>query len=189
VVPFGVSWHHKQFWGTICISPKTFKGYIEDVCTSLNYYGVRKVVIVNGHGGNLNALVDLARELREKGIFVSIFEWWPAAGKLLPTLFKPEERAHAGAEETSVNLALHPHIVNVNNTVDEQPRKHKMQAEGIIVPLNTIDYTRSGVFGKSRTASAQKGKQVFEAVVKELVRHVNALKRAKMEDLMEKSKA
>jgi creatinine amidohydrolase len=83
VVPYGVSSHHKQFWGTISVSPKVFKQYVKEVCLSLNYYGVRKIVIVNGHGGNLSALEELARELREEGIFVSIFQWWPAAGKLL----------------------------------------------------------------------------------------------------------
>jgi creatinine amidohydrolase len=51
-----------------------------------------------------------------------------------------------------------------------------------------VDYTSSGVFGKSTTASAEKGKKVFEAVVKELVEHVNLLKETKIEDLMSKSK-
>jgi len=44
------------------------------------------------------------------------------------------------------------------------------------------------VFGKSTTASAEKGKKVFEALVNELVKHVNLLKRAKIEDLVQKHK-
>ncbi|RLI18105.1 creatininase family protein, partial [Candidatus Bathyarchaeota archaeon] len=48
VIPFGVSSHHRQFWGTIYISPKTFKGYVKEACLALNYYGVKKIVIVNG---------------------------------------------------------------------------------------------------------------------------------------------
>jgi creatinine amidohydrolase len=145
-------------------------------------------VIVNGHGGNLNALAELARELREKGIFISIFQWWPAAGKLLPDLFKPEERRHASAEETSVNLALYPEIVNVNKNVDEVVRESVLQSEGITLPLDSVDYTASGVFGKSTTASAEKGKIVLEAVVSELIKHVNLLKKAKIEDLVQKPK-
>jgi creatinine amidohydrolase len=188
VIPFGVSSHHKQFWGTISIKPETLQKYVEDVCLSLNYYGVRKIVIVNGHGGNLNALTDLARKLREKGIFISIFQWWPAASKLLPDLFKPEERRHACAEETSMNLALHPEIVNMNKAVDEMPRESTLQAEGVTLPFDTVDYTSSGVFGKATTASANKGKKLFEAVVKELSRHVEVLKRTKIEDLMQKPK-
>jgi len=186
VIPFGVSSHHKQFWGTIYISPGTFKSYVKEACLALNYYGIRKIVIVNGHGGNLPALMEMARELREKGIFVSIFQWWSAANRLLPDLFKPEERGHAAAEETSVNLALHPHLVNLDKAVDEEPRKHTAQTEGIILPLDTVNCTGSGVFGKSTTASAEKGKKVFEAIVNELVKHVNLLKRAKIEDLMQK---
>jgi len=188
VIPFGVSSHHKQFWGTIFISPKTFKGYVKEVCLSLNYYGIRKIVIVNGHGGNLCALMEMARELREKGVFVSIFQWWSAANKLLPDLFKPEERRHATAEETSVNLALHPHIVDMNKAVDEELGKHNVQTGAMTLPLDTVDYTRSGVFGESTTASAEKGKKVFEAAVNELVRHVNLLKEARIEDLVEKPK-
>lgn len=41
VIPFGVSSHHKQFWGTIFISPEAFKKYVKDTCLSLNYYGFR----------------------------------------------------------------------------------------------------------------------------------------------------
>jgi len=188
VIPFGVSSHHKQFWGTIYISPETFKGYVKEVCLSLNYYGIKKIVIVNGHGGNLCALMEMARELREKEVFVSIFQWWSAANKLLPDLFKPEERRHAAAEETSVNLALHPQIVDMNKTVDEELGKHTVQTEGMTLPLDTVDYTSSGVFGKSTTASSEKGKEVFEAAVNELVEHVNLLKRAKIEDLVLRSK-
>ena len=186
VVPFGVSSHHKQFWGTIYISPRTFQNYVKEICLALSYYGVRKIVIVNGHGGNLPALMQMARELRDKGIFVSIFQWWSAASKFLPDLFKPEERRHATAEETSVNLALHPQIVNMDMAVDEEPHKHAAQAEGMTLPLDTVDYTSSGVFGKSTTASAEKGKKVFEVVVNELVEHVKLLKGTKIEDLMQK---
>jgi len=188
VIPFGVSSHHKQFWGTIYISPKTFKSYVKEVCLALNYYGVRKIVVVNGHGGNRCALMEMARELREKGVFVSIFQWWSVVNKLLPNLFELEERGHAAAEETSVNLALHPQIVDMNRAVDEEPRKHSVQTEGMTLPLDTVDYTSSGVFGKSTTASAEKGKKVFEATVNELVKHVNLLKETKIEDLISKSK-
>jgi creatinine amidohydrolase len=188
VIPFGVSSHHKQFWGTIFISPKTFKEYVRETCLSLTYYGVRKIVVVNGHGGNLAALADLARELREEGIFMSVFQWWPAAAKLLPELFTAEERRHAGAEETSVNLALHPNLVNISRALDEEPRRHAMQLEGMTLPLTTVDETSSGVFGKQSTASAEKGKRVFEAVTNELVRHVDLLKKTRMEDLVQKPK-
>ncbi|MEM2521841.1 MAG: creatininase family protein [Candidatus Bathyarchaeia archaeon] len=188
VIPFGVSVHHKQFWGTIDIAPQTFKNYLRDVCLSLNYFGVKKIVIVNGHGGNLNALNELALELREKGIFVTIFQWWSAVRKLLPDIFRPEERGHACAEETSVNLALHPSLVDMGKAVDEEPRRHAAEAKGVSLPLGTADFTCYGVWGKSTTASAEKGRKVLEAVLEELVRHISRVKEAKSEDLALKPK-
>jgi len=188
VIPFGVSSHHKQFWGTIFVSAKTFEKYVREVCLSLAYYGVRKIVVVNGHGGNLAALRDLARELREEGVFMSIFQWWSAASELLPDLFTDEERSHAGSEETSVNLALHPKLVNMTEALNEQPRRHPVQKEGITLPLSTVNETSSGVYHKQTTASAEKGRKVFEAVVDELAKHVALLKKAKTEDLMQKPK-
>ena len=188
VIPFGVSPHHKQFWGTIFISPKTFKKYVKETCTSLIYYGAHKIVVVNGHGGNLAALAELARELREEGTFMSIYQWWPAASKLLPNLYKVEERSHAGSEETSVNLALHQNLVNMKEALNTQIKKHPLQQEGITLPLGTIDETSSGVFGKQKTASIEKGKKVLEAVTKELVKHIELLKKMKMEDLIQKPK-
>ncbi|MBS7632383.1 creatininase family protein [Candidatus Bathyarchaeota archaeon] len=186
-VPFGVSSHHRQYWGTIFVSPRVFKAYIKDVCLALYYYGVRKVVVVNGHGGNLAALSEVARELRERGLFLSIFQWWTASAKLLPNIFTSEERLHASAEETSVNLALFPQLVATSKTVNEESRKHPTRAEGVTLPLDTADFTSYGVWGKSTTASTNKGKKVLKTVIEELVRHVEALKKARATDLKSKS--
>ncbi|MEA2089832.1 MAG: creatininase family protein [Thermoproteota archaeon] len=189
VIPFGVSAHHRQFWGTIFIEPKVFGDYVMQVLLSLKYYGVRKVLVVNGHGGNAAALLQAARKMREQqGMFVSVFQWWPAAGKLLPNLFDSEERGHAAAEETSMNLALHPKLVNMKAAVDEKPRKPRVESEGVIGWIfDTADYTKSGVFGVASSASTEKGKKDFEAVVEQLVKHVNTMKKAKMKDLLPKN--
>ena len=60
--------------------------------------------------------------------------------------------------------------------------------ESITLPLDTVDYMTSRVFGKSTTASAERGKRVLETVVNELVKLVNLLKNAEIEDLMQKPK-
>jgi len=185
VIPFGVSSHHRQFWGTVHVKSEVLKAYVRDVCLSLKYYGVRKIVIVNGHGGNTRALLELARELREQGILLSVFIWWETSGKRLPDIFSQEERGHAAAEETSMNLALHPSLVDMSSAVDEKPRQPLGEGlVGVSYGLDTADYTDSGVFGTSKTASADKGKKIFETAVEELVKHIEALKRTKMNDLL-----
>jgi len=76
----------------------------------------------------------------------------------------------------------------MDKAVNEEPYKHSLHAEGITIPLGTMDETSSGISGKGTMASVEKGKRVFEAVVSELVKHVNLLKKAKMEDLEPKPK-
>jgi creatinine amidohydrolase len=188
VIPFGVSSHHRHFWGTIYVRPEVLKAYVRDVCLSLKTYGVRKLLLINGHGGNTAALDELARELREKeNFFIAIFQWWPLAGKLLPKIFSQEERGHAGAEETSINLFLHSHLVKMERAVDETPGWIIPTPEGFNFPLDTVDYTKSGVFGRSSIASAEKGRKVFEAVVNELVKFVEEFKNLNVEDLSSKN--
>lgn len=173
VIPYGVSSHHKQFCGTIFLSSETFKTYVKEVCLSLVYYGVTKIVVVNGHGGNLQSLMEMSRELREKSVFASVFQWWNSVNEVLPDLFEEEEKGHAAAEETSVNLALHPDLVDMDEAVD------------VVDMGKAVDeYARSGVFGRSTSASAEKGRKVFEAVVNRLVEHVNLVKGSKIEDLL-----
>jgi len=186
VVPFGVSSHHRQFWGTMHVSPSVFKDYVRELCLSLKSYGVKRVVVVNGHGGNRSNLLELARELRGQGLFVSVFQWWEAASKLLPELFDSEERGHAGAEETSVNLALHPHLVEMTKAVDEKQSCRFVESAGVSYGLDTVDYTVSGVFGVATTASSEKGREVFEASVSELVKHIEGIKRLSAKDLLPK---
>ena len=187
VIPFGVSSHHRHFWGTVYVSPKVLMDYVRDVCLSLKAYGVKKLLIVNGHGGNTPALIEVARELRkEESMFVAVFQWWPLAGKLLPEIFSREERGHAGAEETSLNLFLHPHLVDMEKAMNEAPAQPVSRLEGLNLPLDTADYTKSGVFGKSSTANAEKGGKVFESVVEELVKFVEELKKIRVEELLPK---
>jgi creatinine amidohydrolase len=187
VIPFGVSFVHRQFGGTISISPQHFKDYVEDVCRSLTYYGIRRIVIVNGHGGNRSALTDLAYELRADGVFATIFTWWEAAATLLPNIFTPTQRRHAGAEETSLVLHLHPKLVNMKKATDENSPSHPTTAAGVALPLDNIDHTMSGVLGNSTASSAEKGREVFEAVVKELVTHIQLVKETNPGELRAKS--
>jgi len=187
VIPFGVSSHHRQFWGTIFIQPKVFREYIMDTCLSLKYYGVKKIVIVNGHGGNTSSLLELARELRKQGMLVSVFQWWNATGELLPRIFGSDERGHAGSEETSMNLFLYPELVKMDKALNEKPREPIPKVSGVVGwGSDTIDHTSSGVFGDATAASAKKGKKAYETAVNELTKHIEIIKGLETKDFLSK---
>jgi len=187
VIPYGISSHHRQFWGTISIQPKVFREYVKNTCLSLKYYGVRRIVVVNGHGGNTSSLLEVASELREEGVLVSVFQWWTATGRLLPEIFSSDERDHAGSEETSLNLFLHPKLVKMQKALIEKPRDLIPRIRGVVGwGSETIDYTSSGVFGDATAASTEKGKTVFEVAVDELVKHVAFIKGLEVESFSSK---
>lgn len=187
LIPFGVSSHHRQFWGTIFIRPKVFREYVQNVCLSLKYYGVKKIVIVNGHGGNRSSLLEVAEELRQRGMLVSVFQWWNATKKLAPRIFGSNERGHAGSEETSMNLFLYPELVKMDKALNEKPRDPMPKVNGVVGwGSDTIDHTGSGVFGDATTASVEKGKKAYEMAVNELTKHIETIKGLKTENLLSK---
>lgn len=59
-VPVGVAEEHRQFPGTLWTSESTFRAYVRDIVRSLAFHGLDRVVLVNGHGGNVAALREVA---------------------------------------------------------------------------------------------------------------------------------
>lgn len=172
-VPFGVSVHHSAFPGTVWVREDTLKEYIRDVALSLKKHGVRKIIVVNGHGGNLPALLSLARELRGEGLLMVIFQWWTLPE--LEKLFKREELGHAAAVETSLNLYLQGEHVDMSRAADEKPAE--LPTDGLAYyPEYTHDRTRSGVFGVSRTSTREKGAEVFRIAVDALINLIGKVK-------------
>ncbi|MCS7104833.1 MAG: creatininase family protein [Thermofilaceae archaeon] len=174
-VPYGVSVHHSAFPGTVWVREEVFKEYVRDIVLSLKKHGVKKVVVVNGHGGNLNALLSLSRELRGEGVLTVVFQWWTLPK--LSDLFTREELGHAAAAETSLNLFLNGKSVDMSSVVDEKPRK--LPTDGLAYfPEYTDDRTKTGVFGVATTACKGRGERVFEIASRALVETIEALRRS-----------
>ncbi len=55
-ISFGFSPHHMQFKGTITLSESTLANMIVDVCKSLEHHGFKRIILINGHGGNTTAI-------------------------------------------------------------------------------------------------------------------------------------
>ena len=188
VVPVGVSEHHRQFPGSLWVPPEVFRAYMKAVALAAVSHSVKKVLIVNGHGGNTTSLMEVAGELRrECGVFAAV-----------ASAFPPGLEGHAGEGETSVNLYFHGHLVKMEKAVDTRQRERlgSMIIEGFNrigpaqFPWDTVDLTDTGVLGnagtmiRSTTASADKGKRLVEPYIEELSRLVEALKGADLEELL-----
>jgi creatinine amidohydrolase len=112
VMPYGVSGHHRDFVGTVFLKPETLQKVISEILECLNRYGIEKVVFINGHGGNLQAISEAAKEARvQYGMVCAIIQWWDALVNK-PVLGQPAE-THGGYAETSLMLASRPQAVKM----------------------------------------------------------------------------
>jgi len=194
VVPVGVSQHHRQFTGSLWVPPPVFRSYIESIILSAAGHGIRKFVILNGHGGNTSSLVEVAGDLRmNHGVFAAVVIAFP------PQAMQPEP-SHAGTVETSINLYFHGHLVDMDRAVDTRQKEKlgPLDIRGMnkvgpaLFAWDTIDLTETGVLGeagrlvRSSDASAEKGREMIEPYIEEISRFVEALKKANVEDLLSK---
>lgn len=116
IMPYGVSGHHSDFPGVMTLKAETFKEVVYEILACLNRYGVRRVVFINGHGGNLGALSEAAKKAREElGMLCSICMWWDALANK-PVLGQPAE-THAGYAETSLMLATRSQAVKMEYAI------------------------------------------------------------------------
>lgn len=167
-IPVGISFHHMAFPGTLTVSERALENYVIDLIRSLSKWGVRKVLIVNGHGGNLPTLQIVARKAREElGIKVYIYQWWTSSSKVLEELFAPDERGHAAAAETSLNMYIHSELVRRKRLMDEMTRGSFDRK--VYRFSYTHEMSKSGVFGRQTTASPERGSELFERLVVDLL--------------------
>ena len=170
-IPVGVSVHHRQFDGTLYVSEDTFEAYVEETIASLAEHGLRKVVIVNGHGGNTGALRRAARTLRDdRTAFAPPWNWWDAVADLSESLFD-EAGGHADAMESSVLWHVRADLVRCDELQAAEGGASDAWGEvvhGAALGFDTIDFSESGAVGKPTQADPEKGAKLFEAGSEEL---------------------
>lgn len=185
-VPIGVSPHHRQFDGTLSVDPEVFERYVEGTVASLAEHGVRKAVLVNGHGGNSESLRRAARSLRgERTAFAAPWNWWDAIGELPEELFG-DHAGHAGAVESSVVLHVAGRLVREDALAEAEAGAGDgwgKRVHGAEVGFDTIDFSESGAVGTPSEASAEAGRRIFERAADQLDALVGWLADQPVEDL------
>lgn len=103
---FGASDHHLPFGGTLSLSAATLAGVLGDLIASAVVCGARRLLLLNGHGGNSAVCAQAAADgAREHGVVVAASDYWALAAPDGPWASYP---GHAGAFETALMRALRP---------------------------------------------------------------------------------
>jgi creatinine amidohydrolase len=186
-IPHGYSPHHMDFPGPITIGWDTFTRYLVDVGTSLARHGFRRILYLNGHGSNQN-LVEVAARLVtvEHPEVISAAAFYLSSPDALRAIdeVRDSERggmAHACELETSIYLAIEPEAVDMELAVDERSYPEGQHAwldwtDGSLKVMPWwSSFSRTGVQGEPTLATAEKGKSLLDAAVRECVEYVREL--------------
>ncbi|MFG2088579.1 mycofactocin biosynthesis peptidyl-dipeptidase MftE [Spirillospora sp. NPDC048824] len=160
-IAYGASGEHAGFPGTISIGHEALHAVIVETVRSLAAWAGR-VVLVNGHGGNVATLDTAVARLRREGHDAA----WAGCGV-------PGGDAHAGVTETSVMLYLAPGLVRPFGGVtgDTRPITEIMPE---LVARGVRAVSPSGVLGDPAGASGERGREIVDAVVASVVRRIGA---------------
>jgi creatinine amidohydrolase len=158
-VPVGVAEEHRAFDGTMWVSPDTFRAYVREAVESLLHHGVERVVLVNGHGGNVDALEEVAARLsRASDAHVVAFTWFDAVDVDVPM-------GHGGGRETAMLRATAPDLVR-GDRVDAARAgasdRWGRWVAGVNVAQDTDEFTENGVVGDPDAGDAALGEAMLE---------------------------
>ncbi|MGR3491550.1 MAG: creatininase family protein, partial [Shimia sp.] len=170
VMAVGKSNEHLYAPGTLTLSAETALRAWTEIGLSVARAGVRKMLIVNSHGGNTDLISIISRELRvQAGMFCVRMGW--GAGADLGDLYSPQEKAqgiHGGDNETSMMLHFRPDTVDMTKARDFR----WTHAQGDVPPIGPIahgwiaaDVHPDGVAGEAHLATAEKGAATARAYV------------------------
>jgi creatinine amidohydrolase len=170
---FGSSEHHMAFPGTVTLRQETFQETVADVCRSVAAHGFRRLVVVNGHGGNTALLGAVVQRLGfDAPMHAMTVDYWNFARPVIAEVRESPTggMAHACEFETSLMLHLRPESVRRELIVREivEPRfsdeRFDLFERGAVrAHWKTDELSRSGVMGAPDLATEDKGRRLFEA--------------------------
>ncbi|HWL52411.1 MAG TPA: creatininase family protein [Chthoniobacteraceae bacterium] len=182
VLWLGSSHHHADFPGTLSLTPflyaQVLKGLLENVIRA----GFRRVLVLNGHGGNeapalaaLNELVGTSDEADR--ISLALATWWKIASDGLDADalgMETPRLSHACEYETSLTLALRPDLVRMSAAPEgweeQRPWVQPASLPNVASIARFHRFTRTGALGRPAAATAQKGERILSVVCESLQR-------------------
>lgn len=191
LIPYGVSYHHDDFPGTLSISNNALSRVIYEIGMNLARSGIRKLIILNGHGDNLPTLQYAAQMInRDANIFVAV-ETGETSDEDLNEIISTPNDIHAGEIETSTTLAIRPHLVKMDLAKDSTLKfgstyLNFSSARGVSWYVRTKKITESGIMGNPTRATAEKGRKMWEIMIAQMVKFVEDLKNTDPEELFQK---
>lgn len=191
LVAYGVSYHHEDFPGTLSVTNETLARLVHEIGMSAARNGIRKLVIVNGHGGNAPSLHFAAQTINRDARIFTCVDSGETSDKDVEALTETPGDVHAGEIETSTSLALRPHLVQMDQARSFVPRFSSRfldfsSERSVDWYARTQKISESGVLGNPEKATAEKGDKIWRVMIDHLVELVEHLKSLSLEEIYER---
>jgi creatinine amidohydrolase len=174
-LPLGASDHHLPFGGTLSLRPETLLDVLLDVIRSVAECGGRRLVIVNGHGGNRGICSAAAAAASVRfPIAVGYLDYWDAAAEA--DLRGTPLPGHAGGFETSLVLAVAPHWVGERTERVDVPSVPAV--DGIELHRQASWHEQGGFTDEPARATAEMGREWLDHLVDRLADRLVELAKA-----------
>ncbi len=165
----GASHHHLRFGATLSASVDVHVDILCEIIEPLLLDGYTRVLILNGHGGNIDTMQMALRRLqpRYRNCVLGAASYWELAAKELAGLAEGPRKnmGHACEFETSMMLALRPDLV----------RREDAALRGLYLAEDMFQRTDHGAVGYPELATAEKGRRFLTASIERTVEVVEAL--------------
>ncbi len=191
LISYGVSYHHEDFAGTVSISNESLSKMVYEIGMSVAKNGIKKLLIINGHGDNSPTLNFAAQMInRDSKIFVAVDSGETSDVDLDGLIDTPND-VHAGEIETSTTLAIRPGHVKMD-FAEQGVLKFSNRylnfssSRGIPWYSRTKKFSNSGVIGDPTKANPEKGIRMWEIMIAHLVTFIEDLKKMKIENIYQK---
>jgi creatinine amidohydrolase/Fe(II)-dependent formamide hydrolase-like protein/7-cyano-7-deazaguanine synthase in queuosine biosynthesis len=190
LIPYGVSYHHDDFPGTMSVGPDTLAQFVYEVGMAAARHGVKKLVIINGHGGNAPALQVAAQKVNRDARIFTCVDTGETSDVDINAIAETRNDVHAGEVETSTALATRPHLVDesrLESSVPEFSSRYLNFSSAASVEWyeHTARISDSGVLGDPTKASREKGERMWELMITHLVHFVEMLKSMSLDEIIE----
>jgi creatinine amidohydrolase len=178
---FGASHHHLPFGATLSASVDLHVDMIAELLTPLLDDGYQRLLVLNGHGGNIDTMQVALRRLqpRFRDRLITAASYWDLAKDELAALAEGprKQMGHACEFETSMVMALRPDLVRKDELRNDDTRYKDEALRGLYVAEDMSQCTRQGSVGYSELATPEKGKAFLNAAATRVCEVVQALLR------------
>lgn len=168
-IPYGNCYELSIYPGTVTMPSEAMAEYIYYIGKSFYNNGIKNIIFLNGHGGNITALNLAAEKLVKIGAVVSTINWWMDFSKEILTI--TEGQGHGGEDETSAILSYDEGMVHMdkaccNKNIQLYPVKFQDRGKTIF---------ENAITGDATLATKEKGDKIFNVVAERIIGRIKLI--------------